>query len=292
MMKIATLADWFGVGVIDGIKESEKCGAEGVQLYAWNELNPFEVKPDKVSEIKKHAVDCGQKITALCGELAEMNPGGCGLEDSSKNPPLIEYLKKVITLAGQLDCNVVTTHIGIIPEDKTCPVYKSMQDACKELSDYALKENAWLAIETGPEPIPRLCEFIEGIPSGRIAVNYDPANLVMVTNDDEVKGVYTAGKRIVHTHAKDGIMKKFKGPEYIYGIFTEGGAEALASLGDYFEETPLGQGNVRWPQYLGALRDTGFDGYLTIEREVGKDAAADIRMAVGFLKDQLKLLYN
>jgi len=289
-MKIATLADWFGAGVIGGIKESERCGAEGVQLYAWNELNPFKITSEKISEIKKAANDHGQKVTALCGELAEMNPGGHGLEESDKNPPLIDYLKRVLDLAAEFDCDVVTTHIGIIPEDKTGQVYKALQDACTELSDHAKKLNAWLAIETGPEPITRLCEFIDSIPGGRIAVNYDPANLVMVTGDDEVKGVLTAGKRIVHTHAKDGIMKKYKGPDHIYGIFTEGGAEALASLGDYFAETPLGLGQVRWHEYLCALRDVGFDGYLTIEREVGKDAAADIQMAVGFLKEQLKTL--
>ena len=289
-MKIATLADWFGVGVIDGIKESLRCGAEGVQLYAWKELNPFEIATDKIKEIKMVAKDNGQIVTALCGELSEVNPGGHGLEEADKNPPLIDYLKRVFDLAAEFDCNVVTTHIGIIPDDKSSSAYTALQSACDELSRYAQKLDAWLAIETGPEPVARLCEFADSISGGRIAVNYDPANLVMVTNDDEVKGVYTAGKRIVHTHAKDGIMKKYAGPEYIYGIFAEGGIEALASIGDYFSETPLGQGGVHWPEYLKALRDIGYTGYLTIEREVGKDATADIQMAVGFLKEQLKVL--
>jgi len=289
-MKIATLADWFGVGVINGIEESQRCGAEGVQLYAWKELNPFEITPGKINEIKQAAKDNGQTVTALCGELAEMNPGGHGLEEAGKNPPLIDYLKRVLDLAAKLDCNTVTTHIGIIPGDKNTPAYKALQEACGELSVYAQKMDAWLAIETGPEPVERLCEFADSIAGGRIAVNYDPANLIMVTNDDEIKGVYTAGSRIVHTHAKDGIMKKYIGPEYIYGIFAEGGVEALSAIGDYFAETPLGQGSVRWPEYLRALRDVGYTGFLTIEREVGVDAAADIRMAVGFLKEQLKSL--
>ena len=289
-MQIATLADWFGVGVINGIKESLRCGAEGVQLYAWKELNPFEITPEKISEIKQVAKDSGQVVTALCGELSEMNPGGHGLEEANKNPPLIDYLKRVFDLASEFDCKIVTTHIGIIPEDKTSAAYKALQSACGELSEYAAKLDAWLAIETGPEPVARLCDFADSLPQGRVAVNYDPANLVMVTNDDEVRGVYTAGKRIVHTHAKDGIMKKYAGPEYIYGIFAEGGVEALASVGDYFVETPLGQGNVQWPEYIKALKDINYSGFLTIEREVGKDATADIQMAVNFLKGLLKSL--
>ena len=289
-MKIATLADWFGVGVIEGIKESHRCGAEGVQLYAWNELNPFKITTEKTAEVKRVANDCGQTVTALCGELAEANPGGHGLEVASKNPPLIDYLKRVLDLAAELNCNVVTTHIGIIPEDKNSEIYKAMQSACGEVSEYAAKIDAWLAIETGPEPVARLCEFADSIPGSRVAVNYDPANLIMVTDDDEVLGVYTARKRIVHTHAKDGIMRKYMGPEYIYRLFTDGGAEALTNLGDFFAETPLGQGSVRWKEYLTALREIGYDGYLTIEREVGKDATADIQMAVGFLKEQLKMI--
>jgi len=289
-MKIATFADWFGVGTIEGIRESARAGAQGVQLFAWKELNPFEITKEKISEVRKVAQDENQAVTALCGELGEVNPGGHGLEVAAKNPPLVDYLKRVLDLAAELDCNVITTHIGIIPEDKSCAAYEALQNACRELSEYAFKINSRVAIETGPEPVARLCEFADEIPGGCIAVNYDPANLVMVTNDDEVKGVYTAGKRIAHTHAKDGIMKKYMGPGHIYGIFAEGGVEALATLGDFFAETPLGQGSVRWQEYLGALRDIGYNGYLTIEREVGKDAAADIQMAVGFLKEQLALM--
>jgi len=289
-MKIATFADWFGVGTIEGIRESARVGAQGVQLFAWKELNPFEVTKDKVSDVRNVSQDESQTITALCGELSAVNPGGHGLEVAAENPPLVDYLKRVFDLAAELNCNVITTHVGIIPDDKSSVAYEALLNACRELSEYAAKMNAWMAIETGPEPVARLCEFADEIPGGRIAVNYDPANLVMVTNDDEVKGVLTAGKRIVHTHAKDGIMKKFMGAEHIYGIFAEGGVEALETLGDFFVETPLGQGSVRWREYLGALKEIGYDGYLTIEREVGKDAAADIQMAVGFLKEQLKAL--
>ena len=35
------------------------------------------------------------------------------------------------------------------------------------------------------------------------------------------------------------------------------------------------------------LKEAGFDGYLTIERECGEDPEADIRMAVGFLQTKI-----
>ena len=288
MFKIATLADWFGVGLINGIIESEKCGASGVQLFAWNELNPYEMTSAKIAEVNKVAGDCNQKVTALCGELMAAAPGGHGLEVAAENPKKIDYLKRVFDLGAELDCNIVTTHIGIIPADKNSEKFDAMQRACDEVGNHAKSMGAWLAIETGPETIETLCGLTDSCPSGRVAINYDPANLVMVTNDDEVQGVLTAGKRIVHTHAKDGILKKYVGPETIYGIFAEGGIDALISLSDCFEETPLGQGSVRWLEYLKALGSIGYEGYLTIEREVKEDAKADISEAVVFLKGVLQ----
>ena len=41
-------------------------------------------------------------------------------------------------------------------------------------------------------------------------------------------------------------------------------------------------------KYLAALREIGFDGYLTIERECGDNPAGDIAEAVKFL-DALKV---
>ena len=57
---------------------------------------------------------------------------------------------------------------------------------------------------------------------------------------------------------------------------------------DYCAEVPLGQGGVNWPEYLAALDEIGYRGFLTIEREVGQDPAADIRLAVEFLHQYVK----
>jgi sugar phosphate isomerase/epimerase len=109
----------------------------------------------------------------------------------------------------------------------------------------------------------------------------------MVTGDDEVAGVKIAGSSIVHTHAKDGRMNHYAGPEEVYALFAQGGIEAISKVSAWFTETPLGQGQVRWIPYLTALKETGYNGYLTIEREVKDNAADDIRAAVTFLKEMI-----
>ena len=93
MFKIGTLADWFGRGIIEGLRESQRCGASGVQLYAWNEFDPAALSAEKKKAVKDTAAECGQEIVALCGEL-----GGHGFEIAADNPGKIDYLKPIFSL--------------------------------------------------------------------------------------------------------------------------------------------------------------------------------------------------
>lgn len=282
MFKIATLADWFGVGLIEGIRESHRCGAEGVQIYAADEFDPRTISKDMIATVRNTARSENQVVTALCGEL-----GGYGFEKAEDNGEKLAYLKKVLELADMVDCRIVTTHIGVVPSDKSDPRYQIMLDAMGEMGEFAHKMGSCVAVETGPEAIATLRGFLEQCGPG-VGINYDPANLVMVGADDEVSAVKTAGSLIVHTHAKDGLSLKKIAPADFYHNFAEGGLEWAATCG-VCQETPLGEGSVRWSPYLNALKDIGYDGYLTIEREV-KNGAEDIRMAVRFLQETMKNL--
>ncbi len=282
LFKIGTLADWFGVGLIEGIRMSERVGAEGVQLYAMGELNPETLTPSERKKVRDTARKCGQTVTALCGEL-----GGHGLCCAEENPRKLEYLKKTFQLAGELDCAIVTTHLGVIPERRN-ENYRILLEACNEIGRFAADMGACLAIETGPEPIERLRRFCLDCEAG-IRINYDPANLAMVLRADPAEGVRTAAELIVHTHAKDGINLKPTTGEYYYGVFAERGLEGTRALG-VTRQTPLGQGDVKWPEYLAALRDVGYRGFLTIERESEEAAGKDIADAVTFLRGQMAAL--
>lgn len=101
----------------------------------------------------------------------------------------------------------------------------------------------------------------------------------MVTGDDPVKAVHNLKKYIVHTHAKDGKQLFYKDPEIIYGMKPD-----VIVTGDSFIEVPLGEGSVPFKEYLEALCDIGYNGFLTIEREVGDNPEKDIRTAVKFLE--------
>ena len=80
-----------------------------------------------------------------------MRGPGQGFVHPEKNPGLIEESKRILDLAKDLETDVVTTHIGVVPEDKPHPRYAVMQEACGKLAAYADSLKAHFAIETGPE---------------------------------------------------------------------------------------------------------------------------------------------
>ncbi|BBI35378.1 sugar phosphate isomerase/epimerase family protein [Cohnella abietis] len=283
--KIGVIVDSFRVGVREGLIKAREVGADGVQIYAVSgEMDPANLSSSARKEYKSYIESLGLQISALVGDL-----GGHGFQDKTVNAEKIEKSKRILDLAVELGTNVVTTHIGIVPDDRNSEIYESLHNACDELSRYATSMNAYFAIETGPETSAHLKSFLDGLSSNGLSVNFDPANMVMVTGDDPAQGVHNLKDYIVHTHAKDGIRLREVDPRQIYGFL---GYEGLdhdkiaedAESGDAFREVPLGQGGVNWELYLKALRDIGYNGYLTIEREVGTNPEADIAAAVQFLK--------
>ncbi len=277
--KIGIIADWLHQPFAQSMETCAKMGADGVQVYAVDgEMAPENLTPALRAEKRRIIEDNGLVVSALCGDL-----GGHGFARREENPVKIERSKRIVDLALDMGTRVVTTHIGVVPTDNTSDTYKVMQEACRELGEYAHGVGVTFAIETGPEPADRLKVFLDSLGTRGVGVNLDPANLVMVTGDDPVRAVHTLKDYIVHTHAKDGVMIQQTDPQVIYDFFAEGGIGDLR-LGDYFLETPLGQGKVDFTGYLAALREIGFHGFLTIEREVGENPAADIELAVRFLK--------
>ena len=72
-------------------------------------------------------------------------------------------------------------------------------------------------------------------------------------------------------------------PTDVYHAFALGGVEALNACRG-FKEVPIGEGQVDWVKYIAALKDIGYDGFLTIERECGDDPCADIALAANYIK--------
>lgn len=276
---IGIILDSFRKPIPEALSIARQLGAQGVQVYATRgDMAPENLTGQRRRDFLQLVKDNGLRISALCGDL------GHGFGNPELNPELIRRSKLILEMAKELETDVVTTHIGVVPGDRKHPRYAVMQDACGELAAYADSLNAHFAIETGPETSATLRAFLDGLHSTGVAVNLDPANLVMVTGDDPVQAVHNLAPYIVHTHAKDGVRISCVDPEIIYGI-TNGDSHPGGKPA--FEEVPLGKGSVPYDAYLNALREIGYHGFLTIEREVGSNPTADIELAVNFLKERI-----
>ena len=281
-MKIGVITDCFKKPHKEGIAIAGTLGLSGVQIYATGgEFSPEALSEKDKAEYKRILAENRLCISALCADM-----GGFGFERAEDNPIRVEKTKRIVDLAVEFGAKVITTHIGVIPEDKREERYAVMLEALTECGLYAKERGVTLAIETGPEKAKTLLAFIEDTKGG-VGVNLDPANFTMVTGQDAVEAVYILGRHIVHTHAKDGIMlDKNQNPTDVYHAFAVGGVDALNACTG-FKEVPLGEGDVDWDNYIKALCEIGYDGFLTIERECGDNPSADIEKAVAFLKTKI-----
>ena len=254
-LKIGVMIESFRLGVRQGIEKAAAMGADGFQLYVTEgEMAPENLTRSGRREFRKFVADKGLVISALCVEL-----GGYTGPDAVDEK--IDRTLRMLDLGVDLGVAVHSGHIGVIPEDPKAKERLTLADALRTMGAYAAERGRCLAAETGPEDTALMHDFLASIGSEGVKVNFDPANLVM-NGYDPVRGVYELADFIVHTHAKDG----FRRPDGAHG------------------EVPLGKGEVPWDAYVGALRGIGYEGFYTIEREVGADPAADILEAKKFLE--------
>ena len=119
---IGVMLESFKLPIPEAIKKAKELGAEGIQVYAtYGELSPHNLVGAKRKEFLDMVKSNGLVISALCGDL------GKGFHDPAKNPELIEESKRILDLAKELETNVVTTHIGVVPSDPANERYQIMQ---------------------------------------------------------------------------------------------------------------------------------------------------------------------
>ena len=271
-MKIGLITDCLRLPTLEeAIETAHNIGVEGVQIYATRGA----FTPEATKEEREYYLNLiKSKGMVISGLVCD---GGATYEDENRNPEIIARTKSIIDLAVECGTKVVTTHIGVIPEDKNDPTYAVMLKALTECGNYAKERGVTMAIETGPEKATTLKAFIEDTEGG-VGVNLDPANFTMVTEQDAVEAVYLLKDYIVHTHAKDGRKLRPGVPAADVYHGKEKGVYA---------DLALGTGDVNWDAYIAALKDVGYDGFLTIEREAGDDRVGDMTRAAALLRSKL-----
>ena len=263
------------------LKKFQEMGVQGVQIFTAPEYLLY--GKERLSDIRKMCADCGLVVSAVCGDVAWSH---FGVEAEWQDRIMVH--ERVVDIACQLDTKIITTHIGVVPDDEADPVFQVMVKSIRKAAEISAAQGTCIAVETGPEKAETLLKLLEAVDSKGLGVNLDPANLWMVSRVEADHAVRVLGKYIVHTHAKDGINYSAGSAAKVYGLREiDGTLRKIDEPRPKYEEVALGDGGVKWDAYIAELKKIGYDGFLTIEREAGDNPEGDIQKAIDFLKTKI-----
>jgi sugar phosphate isomerase/epimerase len=162
-------------------------------------------------------------------------------------------------LARHLSLKLVTFHTGFLPPDDSHPAFAKMLLRLREIADLFSAHGLSLGLETGQETAPELAGWLRRLNHPALAVNFDPANMIMYDKGGPVQALQTLAPWIRQAHLKD--------------------ARRPDAPGTWGREVPVGAGDVDWPAFFAALRRLPLEIDLAIERESGVQRLDDIRAA-------------
>ena len=181
----------------------------------------------------------------------------------------ISEIKEIADFAsGEMGVKVIGMHLGFIPEATSDPQFDDVREITQDVCDHLKKNGQALHLETGQESSAGLVQFIEAVGRDNLFVNFDPANLILYGLAEPIAALKEVGRYVRSIHCKDAKWATNPGEEW-------------------GEEVPLGDGDVGMENYLRTLKEIGYTGPLTIEREIADDPEkqkADIGAAVKLLE--------
>ena len=192
-------------------------------------------------------------------------PKTIGLVPPEHRAGRVEALVKAAGFAAAIGLPAIVTHVGFIPEDPNHPDFAGTVEALKRVAGTCAEAGIEFWFETGQETPVTLLRTIEAVATGNLGINLDTANLILYGKANPVDALDVLGSYVRGVHAKD-------------GLYPTNGSE----LG---REVPIGQGKVDFPALIARLKQLGYAGALTIEREIsGPQQIRDIKAAVEYLR--------
>lgn len=159
-----------------------------------------------------------------------------------------------IELTNNLGLNYLSFHLGFIEQKNT-----KLKDRIKFLADSAEQKKVIILMETGQENADTLKEFLEEFSHPALAVNFDPANMILYGKGDPIESLKKLSPWVKHIHIKDAQKSNFEG--------------------QWGKEVPWGDGDLDNYEFLKTLKLIGYEGSLAIEREAGFHRLNDIQKA-------------
>ena len=161
-------------------------------------------------------------------------------------------MKEIADFARLLGVDAVGLHLGFVPHDAADPLRREVIAVTRDICDHCKKNGQRFHLETGQETADTLLGFLEEVGRDNLFVNFDPANMILYGSGNPIEALRKVGNYVRSVHCKDGKWAANPGKEW--------GAEV-----------PLGEGDVGMEDFLRTLKEIGYRGPLTIEREIPQD---------------------
>jgi len=267
------------IGVLMSLKEAKnriplakEMGIHSCQLCNWDlTLLTDEVAEETIALLKEYDMEVSTYWAGWSGPKAwnfTEGPVTLGLLPPAYRYRRVQELKAQADFARKLGIMQVATHAGFIPENPHDPLYAGMVDALREVALHLKKNGQYFLFETGQETPATLLRAITDIGTDNLGINMDTANLIQYGKANPLDALDTIGQYVKDMHIKD-------------GLYPTNGWE----LGP---EVAVGEGKVDFPRIIERLKEMGYDGALTIEREIsGDQQIADIQRAKALLEKHI-----
>ena len=209
----------------------------------------------------------GIELTCVFGADIPTVEKTIGLVPAETRAARLKEMKEIADFARLLGCDVVGLHLGVVPHDIKSKEYLDVVEVTRQLCDHAAKNEQAIHLETGQETADSLLQFISDTQRPNLFINFDPANMILYGMGEPIEALRKVGKYVRSVHCKDATWSDQPGKTW--------GAEV-----------PLGKGQVDIALYLKTLKDIGYTGPLTIEREIPQEPErqkAEIQHAVDLL---------
>ncbi|MDZ7619066.1 MAG: sugar phosphate isomerase/epimerase family protein [Patescibacteria group bacterium] len=177
-----------------------------------------------------------------------------GLVPPATRAQRTQEMKEIADFARMLGVDVVALHIGCVPHDRADALRADVVAVTRDICDHCAGNDQRLHLETGQETADTLLEFLEDVGRDNLFVNFDPANMILYGCGEPIEALRKVGRYVRSVHCKDATWSDKPGETW--------GAEV-----------PLGEGAVGFDNFLTTLKEIGYNGPLTIEREIPQDPA-------------------
>ncbi|QGQ31986.1 sugar phosphate isomerase/epimerase [Gimesia maris] len=255
--KLAVATRHFGQPIKRAIKTAAQIGARGVQLDVQNEISPVSFGASGERQFRKLLEEFNLSVASL------RLPARRTLVDPEFLDERVSQIRSALEFAWRMKAPCLIIHPGTIQSTDS----SNFPMICEVLNDLArhashIGTDLCLACEKNSSAVIR--ELISNVTTGFVGIDFDTAEMVYTRQDPEktIRELYTW-------------IKSYRLRDAVREMDGEG------------SEVALGKGMVVWDHFLPLVLETGYQGWLTVDRTQGESKLEDCRSGISYLNSLL-----